>query len=875
MSERDHDERDEDADGSGLEEPYALAWLGPGGRLAVVVGLAAAIGTAIIASPETIPRHWIAAVLPGISDRAIDLWGGADVEITLRGAEPSSPWREQLAARLAPSEGRLKEESGRLVVEMPGASHMDAAIQVTELLRPGRLEMRQVQEGSAVMKRLVARAGGDPRAADLGVTGATDEWQHDSSDEIIHDRYLRAGSRSDLETYLREAAQADSSLAAEPGFTIALGEETERDGSSETTFWRTHYLLGKAELDNRHLARAFVYWAKMANRPEVMVELTPEGGRRFGDWTARLVGKKIAVLLDGAVSSAPVVQARIDGGRTSITMGAGTPEELQREASSLVAALTTQLLPFRAEVVAIVEVPPKVTPLHLKFARVFIPLAVGLALTLMLLLLGRRTREIDPDVDPVDELPSRAVAWRKLIVTGFGIVLAALAGTVGLPGINRELFAELAPSAGPGEPIGLFVLGIGPVLTAFILVELVALAVPPWRRLRTGGPAERGRLAPAVAILSLVIAVVQAWFLVAWLRALGHDGASGWGVDALPGGGMVVYQTVGLLLAGTIALTILALLVDRFGLGNGFVAVLLGGMATSAVSIFRWLAGDETWLDERLGVGVGIALAVILTSGILRWRLRARSAASVFRLPTGGMVPYAFPAAAIGLLSLSFAAIPASFARRWGELTSGAGALGQLAILVVAGAALSWLFSRPSRLGATATVLDRKALRVLWRGFARATLVSIIYLCALFAVERLLSATAGSPDAYFAVPVAATAFATAAIMDLIAEWRAFARRDDLVPTWPLHQLQLAGAVTAALTRNEIDVHARGLYLRSLLHFFGPFVPILLMVPADRRDEAAAIIRAQLDAPLPSAPLRSRAATSSQVFEAIRGPSQDR
>ena len=83
-------------------------------------------------------------------------------------------------------------------------------------------------------------------------------------------------------------------------------------------------------------------------------------------------------------------------------------------------------------------------------------------------------------------------------------------------------------------------------------------------------------------------------------------------------------------------------------------------------------------------------------------------------------------------------------------------------------------------------------------------------------------------------------------MDLIAEWRAFRRRDDLVPIWPLHQVQQVDLVTGALVRNEIDVHTRGLYLRLLLHFFGPFVPVLIYVPAAQAEEARAIIRAQIE-----------------------------
>jgi len=100
---------------------------------------------------------------------------------------------------------------------------------------------------------------------------------------------------------------------------------------------------------------------------------------------------------------------------------------------------------------------------------------------------------------------------------------------------------------------------------------------------------------------------------------------------------------------------------------------------------------------------------------------------------------------------------------------------------------------------------------------------------------------------YFGIALSSVAIATAIIMDLVAEWRAFARRDDLVPIWPLHQVQRVDLVTDALARNQIDVHARGLHLRLLLHFFGPFVPVLLYVPAEQAEEARAIIRAQLEA----------------------------
>src|SRR5690606_231795 len=115
------------------------------------------------------------------------------------------------------------------------------------------------------------------------------------------------------------------------------------------------------------------------------------------------------------------------------------------------------------------------------------------------------------------------------------------------------------------------------------------------------------------------------------------------------------------------------------------------------------------------------------------------------------------------------------------------------------------------------------------------------YLAALLLLEHLL----GRWAVHMAVPVAAAAVATAILMDLVAEGRARWRRGDLVPLWPLHRVQEVDLVAEALTRAGIDVHTRGLYLRSMLHFFGPFVPVVLHVPGSRRDEAARLVRSQL------------------------------
>ncbi|SMB96710.1 protein translocase subunit secF [Hymenobacter roseosalivarius DSM 11622] len=63
-------------------------------------------------------------------------------------------------------------------------------------------------------------------------------------------------------------------------------------------------------------------------RPEVSMQMNPTGGRKWQKLTAANVGRQVAIVLDDNVYSAPVVQAEISGGNSSIS-GNFTIEEAQ------------------------------------------------------------------------------------------------------------------------------------------------------------------------------------------------------------------------------------------------------------------------------------------------------------------------------------------------------------------------------------------------------------------------------------------------------------------------------------------------------------------------------------------------------------------
>jgi len=86
------------------------------------------------------------------------------------------------------------------------------------------------------------------------------------------------------------------------------------------------YLLRQIPiLDGSMLTDAKVGFDKN-NQPVINFVLNGQGGRIFGDFSGKNVGKRMAVVLDNKVYSAPVIRERIGGGRGQISGNFTVPE---------------------------------------------------------------------------------------------------------------------------------------------------------------------------------------------------------------------------------------------------------------------------------------------------------------------------------------------------------------------------------------------------------------------------------------------------------------------------------------------------------------------------------------------------------------------
>jgi hypothetical protein len=383
-----------------------------------------------------------------------------------------------------------------------------------------------------------------------------------------------------------------------------------------------------------------------------------------------------------------------------------------------------------------------------------------------------------------------------------------------LPGGDGLLAPPLDDPLGEPAPISVFTLGLKPIVTAFLLVELLALSKPGWRRLRHGGPEGRTLLSTRATRLGVTLAAVQALAIVTYLQQWHLPPAGRWSWRLL-----VVFSLV----AGTCVFVVLARLLDRFALGGGFsvlvVATALPALEPFATETQQLAAGQSPALVATV---TALLLAAVATVFVLR-RPPDREMPGL-RGPACGIVPLqqaASPLALAGTLAAigPWPALDPSRLDPWAWWAVYAALIALFAVL------FGVLFNPPRQVA----LHDARG-----RGqVGRAVIGGLAYVLALAAIELVLNMAfeVQGPDLVLVAMVVAFG------LDVVGEAEAFRRHPNLVAVWPEHRLYAVNGGLAVLEQAGIPYFARSVNHRALWHFFGPVLPIQLMVPADRAEEA--------------------------------------
>jgi hypothetical protein len=803
-----------------MTEPRRRGWLlAP----AVIAALVAAFAVALFTVRS--PPAWVLRVL-GV-DGEVDLQGGLRIAYRLDAGTPEEQI-EEIRGRL----GTGRVDGDVVILTYPGQPESALGPIVASLTRTLRFQV--VDNGAPFMRDLFARAERDPEAASLGVKPETDAWTPESGGQQI-DYYLRAADRAVLEGYVALVADRDGLRVPADR---ELGYEHVQpwpDAEDPSPYWRTYFLERAVALDGRSIASGAVSYDPQTGQPLVLVDFTREGGRRFGEVTAAAVGKKIATSVGDDVVSAPIINQAIRGGRASITMGGSTAQQQEDEARALVANLQVSWLP-PGQVIDARYLPPTVTASTIWLARALCGLALGLLAFVGVALAGRRS-ECIPGYPGA---ATRPAPWGRLLVTlGVGVAVY-LTTRARLPGLDHENME--AAGIDPDMPaLGSFMLGVLPLLQTFVIVEVVAALAPGLRRLRVT-PDGRRKLGRVVAVGAIALAAVQAWFAIRYLVDMSE---SPYGTRFVAGEPLVMVASV---VAATAWLAWLAGIASEHGLGNGY-STILASAALIGIGRELWLVADgaeiavdmsggEMLILGAFGAAAAAALAIWLVTR--RFVASATSDAEAPRIaaPVAGIAPFAWGIVISGVFA-SLGSMDIWVPYEWVEWLSTMPASTLLPIAIALTPALGWLLSRPGAI----TSARARMLGIAAAPAHRAWLFAVAASAGL--VVAIAAAALGMPMRAASLDILAHAVVAVVVLDFVASWRAH-RRADLVGVWPIHQFALADVAVEVLAKHGIAAHLRGRHHRALLHVFGPFVPIEVMVPADRAGEATALLRDLFD-----------------------------
>jgi len=132
------------------------------------------------------------------------------------------------------------------------------------------------------------------------------------------------------------------------------------------TFSRTYLLDRQAGLNGEYIVDARVGFDTSPaekTRPYVQVTFNRTGAELLASMTAANVKKRMAIVLDGNVDSAPLIQTAIPGGICSIHLGGLKPvNEVLQEAKDLVLTLRGGALPVPLRLVSEERIEPRGKP---------------------------------------------------------------------------------------------------------------------------------------------------------------------------------------------------------------------------------------------------------------------------------------------------------------------------------------------------------------------------------------------------------------------------------------------------------------------------------------------------------------------------------
>ena len=213
---------------------------------------------------------------------------------------------------------------------------------------------------------------------------------------------------------------------------------------------------------------------------------------------------------------------------------------------------------------------------------------------------------------------------KKIFFTLFILFIFRLGSSIPAPGVDTTVIKLSANSlltmmsilgGGSIEQMSIFSLGVGPYITASIIIELLAMdIIPALAEMAKSGKKGRQQMDRITRYLGVVMALVQGYFIVQYL----DKAYAGYGFVKNPGFTSYLYISI-IFTAGTMFLLWLADQITSKGIGNGTSMIIFAGIVADMPTTFRlvydfFLGPDST---STLGVGGFIAYCVMYIAIII------------------------------------------------------------------------------------------------------------------------------------------------------------------------------------------------------------------------------------------------------------------
>lgn len=209
----------------------------------------------------------------------------------------------------------VSQGQDRIVVQLPGVKDIERAKDL--IGKTAKLEFKFVNDSISPVQ--------------------TSEWLEKAKAAGIE--YKKGARFSDYVKEVNEFLKNDLPKAHELSFSKTMNK------NNEIINLEPYVLESVTSLTGDELQEAFVTIDRENNRPEVAINFKPSGAKIFEEVTGNNIGRRLAIVLDGNVYSAPVLQTRISGGSARITLGVGDYNTVMTEARDLALVLRAGALP--------------------------------------------------------------------------------------------------------------------------------------------------------------------------------------------------------------------------------------------------------------------------------------------------------------------------------------------------------------------------------------------------------------------------------------------------------------------------------------------------------------------------------------------------